>query len=497
TLLVSTFESLFSRGLQDFKGLDIDTGEDKWTDKTYKVIRLDFSLYADDSCEDLIKDLTQELVVHFSDMKKINPLDPQGNYQNPSYILWEGVREAASKSIVLLIDEYDSPVSHHLNNKDETDKIMNVLKSFFAVVKRFEEKFRFVFITGITRVADISLFSVFNNLNDISCDDEYATLLGITDEELKRYFDPYVRNAASVLDMSVPEVYDRMKALYDGFQFSIETNMTVYNPWSVLSFLSKPERGFKNYWYSTSGGTPTILMKYLENTDFQDLFNKLSYRVKEGSLTDYLAEEDMLLSKSAPDQIPIEMLLYQTGYFTLRKDSPEIAKLAIPNDEVSESLIKLSLDINHMTPSLSTKSKLNKIGALVDSGDIAGIFDVFNAALCEGVSSNAKVFDDENTVRDFIYVQLPRKGFLKSREKVNVHGYSDMEIKTRTAKLVIEFKRMQKGFSKKAAMKKALDQLRTHDYGVTAEDIKLIQVGMVISPAQKKLVEYQILDDRT
>ena len=116
--------------------------------------------------------------------------------------------------------------------------------------------------------------------------------------------------------------------------------------------------------------------------------------------------------------------------------------------------------------------------------------------MCEGVSSNAKVFDDENTVRDFIYVQLPRKGFLKSREKVNVHGYSDMEIKTRTAKLVIEFKRMRKGFSQRVAMKEALDQIRTHDYGVTPEDIKLIQVGMVISPEQKKLVECQILDDK-
>ena len=496
TLLVSTFESLFSRGLQDFKGLDIDTGEEKWTDKTYKVIRLDFSLYADDSCEDLIKDLTQELVVHFSDMKKINPLDPQGNYQNPSYILWEGVREAASKSIVLLIDEYDSPVSHHLNNKDETDKIMNVLKSFFAVVKRFEEKFRFVFITGITRVADISLFSVFNNLNDISCDDEYATLLGITDEELKRYFDPFARNAASVLDMSVPEVYYRMKSLYDGFQFSIRTNMTVYNPWSVFSFLSKPQQGFINYWYASSGGTPTILIKYLENTAFLDLFNKLSYRVKEGSLSDYLLDQEMLMAKSAPDQIPAEMLLYQTGYFTLRKQTRTRAIFAIPNDEVAESFIKLSLDVNHLTPSFATQCRFDDMDILVDSADIAGIFDLFNAALCEGVSSNARVFDDENTVRDFIYVQLPRSGILKSREKCNLHGYSDMEIQTRTTKLVIEFKRIRKGVSQKAAMKEALDQIRTHDYGVTPEDIKLIQVGMVISPEQKKIVEYQILDDK-
>ena len=496
TLLVSTFESLFSRGLQDFKGLDIDTGEEKWTDKTYKVIRLDFSLYADDSCEELIQDLTQDLVDSFADIKTINPLDPRGNYQKPSYVLKQGVKDADPKSIVLLIDEYDSPVSHHLNNKDETDKIMNVLKSFFATVKRFEEKFRFVFITGITRVADISLFSVFNNLKDISCHKNYATLLGITDEEFRRYFDPYVRNAATVLDMSVSEVYDRMKSLYDGFQFSIENETTVYNPWSVLSFLSDPEQGFLNFWYSTSGGIPTVLMKYLEKTDFLDLFNKLSYRLKEGCLADYLVDKDALMAKSAPDQIPMEMLLYQTGCFTLRTEAPALAKLVIPNDEVSESLLRLSLDICHMTPSVITRSKLNKIGSLVDSGDIAGIFDLFNTVLCEGISSNAKVFDDENTVRDFIYVQLPREGILKSREKCNVHGYSDMEIQTRTAKLVIEFKRMRKGVSQKAAMKEALDQIRTHDYGVTPEDIKLIQVGMVISPEQKKIVEYQILDDK-
>ncbi len=496
TLLVSAFKSLFSKGLQDFKGLDIDTGEEKWTDKTYKVIRLDFSKYAAYDPNRFKKYLSLDLADAFSDIKKINPKDDDGTYYDPAYILNLGVKDADSKSIVLLIDEYDSPVSHHLNNKDETDEIMTVLQTFFANVKSYEEKFRFVFITGITRVADISLFSVFNNLNDISCDDEYATLLGITDEELKRYFDPYVRNAASVLDMSVPEVYDRMKSLYDGFQFSIRTNMTVYNPWSVFSFLSKPQQGFINYWYASSGGTPTILIKYLENTAFLDLFNKLSYRVKEGCLSDYLIDQEMLMSKSAPDQIPAEMLLYQTGYFTLRQKTRARAIFAIPNDEVGESFIKLSLDVNHLTPSFATQCRFDDIDIMVDSADIAGIFDLFNAALCEGVSSNAKVFDDENTVRDFIYVQLPRSGILKSREKCNVHGYSDMEIQTRTTKLVIEFKRIRKGGSQKAAMKEALDQIRTHDYGVTPEDTKLIQVGMVISPEQKKIVEYQILDDK-
>ncbi|WP_406037822.1 AAA family ATPase [Succinimonas sp.] len=495
SLLVSAFESLFSKGLQDFKGLDIDTGEDKWTDKTYKVVHLDFSNYASCSREEFKIRLTQALTRRLSDVCSLSPLDEQGNYYDPADIIDQVCLKIADHSLVLLIDEYDSPVTHHLGNKTERDELSAVFSNFFSAIKTWSGKFRFIFITGITRIANVSLFSVFNNLNDISCDDEYATLLGITEEELRRYFDPYVRNAAAVLDMSVSEVYDRMKILYDGFQFSIRTNTTVYNPWSVLSFLSKPQQGFINYWYASSGGTPTILIKYLENTAFLDLFNKLSYRVKDGCLADNLLNQEMLISKSAPDQIPVEMLLYQTGYFTLRKQTRTRAIFAIPNDEVAESFIKLSLDVNRLTPSFATQCRFDDMDILVDSADIAGIFDLFNAALCEGVSSNAKVFDDENTVRDFIYVQLPRSGILKSREKCNVHGYSDMEIKTRTTKLVIEFKRMRKGFSQKAAMKKALDQLRTHDYGVTAEDIKLIQVGMVISPAQKKLVEYQILDE--
>ncbi len=152
--------------------------------------------------------------------------------------------------------------------------------------------------------------------------------------------------------------------------------------------------------------------------------------------------------------------------------------------------------MNHLTPSFATQCRFDDIDILVDSADIAGIFDLFNAALREGVSSNAKVFDDENTVRDFIYAQLPRYGILKSRISVSASGFSGMEIRTRAARLVIAFKRMRKGFSRKTAMKEALDLLRTHDSGVTSEVVKLIRVGMVISPEQKKIVEYQIPDDK-
>ncbi|WP_406547648.1 hypothetical protein, partial [Succinimonas sp.] len=140
-------------------------------------------------------------------------------------------------------------------------------------------------------------------------------------------------------------------------------------------------------------------------------------------------------------------------------------------------------------------------GALADSGAIAGIFEIFNEVLSDGAgsydsSSHASLFDDENTVRDFIYALLPRGDFLKSRKSMSASGFSGMEIRTRATRLVIAFKMMRKGFSRKAAINEALEQLRTYDSGVTPEGIKLIRVGMVISPARKKLTEYQILDDK-
>ncbi|MBQ3683765.1 MAG: hypothetical protein II922_11965 [Succinimonas sp.] len=172
-----------------------------------------------------------------------------------------------------------------------------------------------------------------------------------------------------------------MKSQYGGFRFSIGTKTAVYSPSSVISFLAEPERGFLNYWHSYGRGVPEVLIKYLENTDFRDLFNKLSYRMKEGILIDYRTDRDMLPERSEPDQIPLEMLLYQTGYFTLRQESRSYARLDIPNDAVLESLIKLSLDVNYSNPFSAARSKLAETGDLADSGDIAGIFDLFNGVL--------------------------------------------------------------------------------------------------------------------
>ncbi len=494
SLLVSVFESLFSKGLEDFKDLAIEN-DTYWKDeKTYKVVRLDFSRFASMDSENLKKSLTREIASGYSGCKQLEVLDEQGNFNEPSYMVSQIYRSAGTSSVVLLIDEYDAPITHHMSEPEEQKKIIAILSSFFATIKSCEKVFRFVFITGITRLAHVSLFSMFNNLLDITADDDYSGLLGITEEELHKSFDPYVRNAASVLDMSTEEVYARMKSAYNGFQFTINAKETVYNPWSILSFLKDPKKGFANYWYSTSGGTPTILVEYLKRTENLDLFNMLRYRDSSSDDNDMLVDNDALLSKSEPDQIPMDMLLLQTGYYTLKQEAKGLGRLVIPNDEIGESLINLSLDIQNLAPSEATQDQISLLGALLDDGDIESVFNLFNTILCECVSSNSKAFNDENTIRDIIYSQIPQEEINKAKEVINSQGYSDLELKTRKTRLVIEFKRIPDSGSEESAIKEAIDQMCTHHYGETTEDIKLIRAAMIICTAKRSLTAYRVME---
>ncbi len=369
SLLVSVFESLFSNSREYFKGLAIEN-DDYWKEeKTYKVVHLDFSQYATVDVETFKSSLTRDIQCALLGKKRQELTDAEKTLL-PNDVIKDYADEAKHGSLVLLIDEYDAPITHSMDNPEKIKQMMDFISSFFATIKSCERVFRFVFITGITRLAHASLFSMFNNQLDITANDKYSTLLGFTEEELHKYFDEYVRNAASVLDMSTEEVYARMKSSYSGFQFTINASETVYNPWSILSFLRDPKKGFANYWYSTSGGTLTILVEYLKRAENLDLFNMLRYRDSSNADEDIVVNNRSLLAKSEPDQIPMHMLLLQTGYFTLKTKSRSRAKLVIPNEEIGESLINLSLDIQNLTPSEATQDQISLLGDLLDEGDI-------------------------------------------------------------------------------------------------------------------------------
>ena len=512
SLLLSTFESLFSRGLKDFENLkiienDLESKDKFWhNEKTYKVIHLDFSRIALKDVDEFESFLTIRfhLELRGKNAWELTEAEKSVSYNN---LLDSYSKENRGKDLVLLIDEYDSPISHSVDNPQKMKEMMDAVSSFFATVKSCESMFRFVCITGVTRLAHVSLFSMFNNLEDITVNDKYSALLGITEDELHEYFDTYVQNAAAVLDMSVSDVYARLKSTYNGFQFTIGAQQTVYNPWSIISFLKKPEQGFSNYWYSTSGGVPAMLVKYLQQEDNLEIFNLLRRKASGQGADDtqgngvqsgnsLLVSEDELISKSEPDQIPMNLLLYQSGCLTLKPLGVEWAKLVIPNDEVAESLIRLSLDIQRLKPSEDTLSQMAHLYEFLEQGNVEAIFKLFNTMLFDCVSINSKVFDNENSVRDILYAMIPRRQVFKAKEVMNSQGFSDLELQTKTTKLVIEFKRIADAGGEDDVIEEAFTQMRTRHYGETAEPQKLIRAAMVISTGQRRLVAWRVMSQQ-
>ena len=173
SLLINTIHSLFERGLEDFSGLEI---EKKWSDTTYKVVHIDFSRMIDNNIYDLKFTLSKKIIQQFSGNDFYFKFDTQ-DLQYPDMILDEMMQKISDYSLVMLIDEYDAPLIHNINNHDFLKDVENLLNKFYLTIKQYTDKFRFIFITGIIKASYVSLFSSFNNLIDLSLDDDYNSLL--------------------------------------------------------------------------------------------------------------------------------------------------------------------------------------------------------------------------------------------------------------------------------------------------------------------------------
>ena len=253
--LVSTFHELFSNGLERFNGLKIQT-ENLWSDITYKVIHIDFSRIKEETENRPFEDkfyLLLKLAFNAENLSIADEGDVIASFAKT-------VETAEDKSLVLLIDEYDAPLTATMGDKKEFEKRRALFSEFFSNVKSFSDKFRFIFITGVTRYSNTSIFSAFNNIEDISFEPDYGAIVGYTQTDLELYFKKYIENAAETLnkkDKTNKYTYERilneLKNNYDGYSFDEECEHHVYNPWSILNFLKKPQYGFKPYWLETGG----------------------------------------------------------------------------------------------------------------------------------------------------------------------------------------------------------------------------------------------------
>ena len=476
SLLVSTFASLFRNGLKHFSGLAI---EKLWKDTTYIVVEIDFSE---------IKNIEglQDFYTQF-DFALIDAFEPAGftfdenKHQDVIKQLSRWMKQQPSNSLVLLIDEYDSPLTACLEDKELFKSVRTKLSSFYATVKANDACLRFVFMTGITKFNQTGIFSELNSFTDISLYPRYGTLLGYSEADIRHYFAGYLRCAAEEQHLSIEEILERLRENYDGYCFDQKVSTHVYAPWSVMQFLAAPDLGFSNYWVS-SGGTLTLLETYLH-----------SHALK--SPAEYGEEQavacDELKASSDLDSINDLVLLTQAGYLTIKRQEIDTFFVSYPNREVATSMASLYARMLLKQQTVGSQGGQNVKDAVL-AGDIETLFPAVNKTF--------NAFDyvkypirDEKTCQTFLLILLTCVGFDVTSERHNALGRSDLEWDTPHFHWVIELKFQRKGQDAEALLKEASQQIRNRRYGETASK-PFVRAAAVFSEEKRTFAAWQNAD---
>ena len=451
--LISTFEELFSHGLEKFKGLKIEK-QNLWQDKTYKVLHLDFSYIKEDRRIFSFENKFQDSLASAFDSANL----PFYKEENVITSFINSIKDLEGSSLVLLIDEYDAPLTAVMGKSEEFEDRRTLLSEFFLTIKRYSGKFRFIFITGVTRYSQVSIFSAFNSLDDISFNPLYGTIVGYTQEELEFYFKDYLEKAAEVLnqkkntnEFTYEKVLECVKNNYDGYSFDEECSTHVYNPWSILNFLKYPIREFKSYWLDSGASKPSLLVNY-----FTSVMDKKADRSK---LLDFLDEKIKIpvsLDRLSPNiesieesDFPFEAILYQAGYFTIKEVNNIGTLIGLPNLEVEEAFRKIVLEkLLNKNLEVFSYEYAQEAQEAFDHKDLNKIQDLLNTILNECSYETVPTFKEKH-FRDLYKVTIKCLGFKTHTETLLSEGRADLDIEALKYVYVLELKVVNENDPKK------------------------------------------------
>ena len=455
SLLLSTLKAYFQGKKDLFEGLAISELEQDW--ESYPVIYIDLNVGLYTSPEGLWEAFNSNLSIlekTYGIVKETND-----NAQRFRDLIWN-LATKTGKKVVILVDEYDKPLLQAIDNEPLQQDYRNILKAFYSNLKTCDEYIRFAMLTGVSKFSKISLFSDLNNLTDISLDERYADICGLTAEEIERHFSEHLEAFAQKEGTDKATIMEEMRKMYDGYHFSEDMTKDMYNPFSVLNSLS--EQKYRNYWFST--GTPTFLIKLLQNGDY-DLRD-----FSEGKLW---ASE--LAAKESLKQEPIAMF-YQTGYLTIKgyDNELEMFHLGFPNREVEQSFLKFLLP--RFTGNTDNRSSVF-IGQFVldlRKGDIESFLTRMKAFFAN--TPYELIRDLENHYQNVMFTICRLLGYYTEAEYHTSSGRIDMVVSTQQYTYIFEFK-----FDKTA--KEALEQIDKKDYPLpfSADGRKLFKIGINFS----------------
>ena len=491
SLTLDTIATLFETGVEPyFKGTWI---YDKWTEPTYPVLRLNFLNFDKNSIEKFNNKLNSK-ITEFAELNKVTTYKEKEEAEDSIDHLLEQLR-LENRQIVILIDEYDCQMTANINNETLYKQFQEKIKSFYANIK---DKFaiKFLGITGVTRLKDVSIFSVGSDIRDITNSSAYSQMIGFTRDEIKKFYIDYLKLAESyenncnvdeVTDTQLESLLDMMAQNYDGYCFDEDYEKKVFCTWSVNTFLQsvvdKKKVQFGEYWYD-NGGLPSILANYLQTHKL----NALDYIDKDKTINIKVNDFKNPTSLTSINQ---NVLMCQTGYLTLR--SPVYSKgfmtLGIPNSEVYNALFSLmALNIFDDTKLLSVNEQI-----LTQSKDAGEILGLFNTVL-NTVSYDNYPISSEAVVQQLLYMYL--KGICNSvtAELHSSKGRADLVIESDNRRIVFEFKYAENETEAKAKLSEAVEQIKTRDYGnILPKKNELLRIATVFNadPKVRAFTEYQ------
>ena len=471
SVLVDTLQAYFEGKKELFEGLKIMDLEKEW--KHYPVIRLDMS-NAGAEAESICSYLDE--VFHGYEKEYGVAVRPQASLSVRFINIIQTAYHKTGLQVAVLIDEYDSPLQHSWKTPSH-NACTAVYREVFAVIKSQDKFEKFVFITGITKFTQISLFSVLNNLTNISFDAPYAALCGITKDEIKENFMPEIEQMGEQNGWTTDETIEQLKSYYDGYHFCRRNMVDVFNPFSLINALADKE--LRNYW--AASGATSLLPKFVDDLDIR--------------LNDF---ENCALISSVIETSDVtgggpELFLYQFGYLTIKGYMSGTYLLGIPNHEVRQALNEIVLPTLAMRKTNDTMSTQAFLNLYMDTGNLPEAMKCLKALIADVPYSNKKLasMDMEERYRLIMSTIFNAIGCRVQVEKMLATGRIDMVVTTIHYIYVIELK-----LTKNGGISAAEKQMIANNYlePFKADKRKLIGLAIELEDMGKGLMDWKVVE---
>lgn len=464
SLLMSTLQAYFEGRRDLFTDLAIEKLETKWP--IHPVIHLDFNTGNYSTVDGLISHISDQLYDYETTYGR-NPASDEPQHRL-RWIIKQACRRTG-QNVVVLIDEYDKPILQAIGNEELDKALREILKPFFSVLKSEDQHIRFAMLSGVSKFGKLSVFSDLNNIEDISLNKNYASICGITEEEILNTFASQIDDFAADCGVSREQMLTDLRRKYDGYRFS-KADILVYNPFSLLNSIKNRE--LNDYWFET--GTPIFLTKLLKKRDYD-----LSHI--EG------AETDQYSLYQVDSQSPIP-LLYQSGYLTIKKYDADacLYVLGYPNQEVEAAFLRFLLPYYSKSTESDTRRELYCLVNEIKNGDIKAFMTRLRS-LFIGIpyahDTSAKVQEDQ--VRNLIYLVFKLMSLEVQVECPMSLDRSDTIVWTDERIYVFEFKVDR-------TPQKAIEQIRKKGYAepFRSDSRQIMLIGVNYSTEKRCITSY-------